>query len=106
MRIFRRSARLRSLLLLLFLMAAAPLAGLDRESAVDGSGRVETATVGVPANAADPIGTGVKARIGCLLCASAFLAAGGTSILGVAVTALAFPELAAACGVTCAYAFE
>ncbi len=104
MRAFRRDARLRALLLLL-LLGVTPLAGLDHERAAQSSDQVDPIAVPAPPNTLDPSGTGVLARAGCVLCGAAFLAAGGTTILGVAVAAVVFPELAAACGATCAYAF-
>lgn len=101
---YRRGIRVRSLLLLL-LLGATPATGLVQESAPQGRVAPEVSTVPSPSGPAEPVGSGIWERAGCILCASAFLAAGGTSILGVAVTAIAFPELAAACGLTCAYAF-
>lgn len=104
MRTFRRGSRRRSLLLLLFL-GATPLTGMVGESQGDAEPGVEVLSVAPATDPGDPTGTGVWERAGCILCAAGFLAAGGTSILGVAVTAIALPELAAACGMTCAYAF-
>lgn len=107
MRILRTGLRPRALLLmLLLLLSATPFEGVVRGAVAQGTEQIDATPVPSPVSATDPSGTGPWERAGCLLCAGAFLAAGGTTILGVAVTALAFPELAAACGLTCANAFS
>lgn len=104
MRTTCRNLRMRSVLLLL-LLALAPLAALAQEPTSTGSPQVESLAEAPSTEVVDPSGTGVRARIGCMLCAGALLGVGGTSLIGVAIAALTFPELAGACGLTCAYAF-
>jgi hypothetical protein len=50
-------------------------------------------------------GQGILAKLGCLGCAGVILGVGGTSVIGVAITAVAFPELIAVCGAGCILAF-
>lgn len=105
MRATYRNPRTRSVLILL-LLALAPLAGLAQEPTRTVNAQAESLAGSPSTELVDPSGAGVRARIGCMLCAGALLGVGGTSLLGVAVAALTFPELAGACGLTCAYAFS
>ena len=105
MTILRRGSRLRPLLLLL-LLAATPVTGLAQGSFLTPAPEAGSTVVVPGPLPPEPVGSGVLERAACVACAAGFLMVGGTSILGAAAAVLAFPEFAAACGLTCAYAFR
>lgn len=58
------------------------------------------------ASPADAVGRGPWEKAGCLGCAALIIGAGGTTLLGVAIIASAFPEAVVGCGALCIYAFS
>lgn len=58
------------------------------------------------AEATAQIGRGWWETLLCIGCVSGFAVAGGTTVIGVAAAIAAFPEVAAACALTCAIALE
>lgn len=105
MRILRRASRLRPFLLL-FLLGVTPVTALAEGAVREPGPEADPAALTPSEVVAEPNGSGIWERAACVACASGFLMVGGTSIIGAAAAVLAFPELAAACGLTCAYAFR
>jgi hypothetical protein len=91
---------------MLLLLGLTPVAALAEGSVVQPGPEADSGTVPLDQVATDPAGSGVWERAACAACSAGFLMLGGTSIIGAAAAVLAFPEFAAACGLTCAYAFR
>ncbi len=81
----------------LLLMGAAPVAH---------PAAVPAAQPAAVASASQVVGSGWLATATCVGCAAGFLAAGGTSLVGLAILIGTNPELATACAGACALAFS
>jgi hypothetical protein len=80
--------------------AATPSAPAPAAAAVSSTATPPSA----PAEAV--VGEGFWAKLGCVGCAAAILAAGGTSLVGLAIIAGLYPEAVAGCAVGCIAAFS
>jgi hypothetical protein len=103
-----RKSRLRGLiaagLLALLVVRVVPASTTVRSAAVPVVAASSTATPSAPAEAY--MGKGFWETLACVGCATAILAAGGTSVPGLAIIAGLYPEAVAACGLACYVAFS
>lgn len=98
MRTMNRKPRLMATLLVLALLAFGGFTmGVDPVQTVEATPAAEVATI---------TGQGFWEKLACVGCIAAFSAAGGGTIVGVALVAAVNVELAAACVGTCVIAFS
>ncbi len=86
------------------LLFAFPLLGFAPPATATADDPSPTASI-EQVDAHQVIGRGILAKLACIACLAGLLSVAGFTVGGILITALAYPEVTALCGLGCAVAF-